>query len=426
MRALAALASNDRVRSTLLVVLAAALSFSIAVQQSALGVALALLVARCWQARALPRSHLDRPLALVLGALLLSTFASPDVAGSLRGYSRLWLVAAFYVVYELAPARREIERLAWVVVVAGVAVASYGLVQHFTGIDLAKWIVGKKPDLDPFWFGRYTGYRVKGLHPSGITYAHNLLFPLAFASALLSAARLGRRRRIALLAGWSVMALALVFSLTRGVWVALAVVLCLLAAARGGRRPLVAVAGVGLLGILLVGLGPGVRERAASVLDVRANVGRTQIWRANLDMVRERPLLGWGYGNYKRFRAPYYARYPEADTTAHAHNDFLQMLVDGGVVGLAAFVFLFSVVVREGWRIHARLPAAAEPIRSVVLGGVLAVVGFFVGGLTQYNFGDAEVVIALWFTVGLVLAAGRVGGASPPLAARAAGRRTLE
>ncbi len=39
----------------------------------------------------------------------------------------------------------------------------------------------------------------------------------------------------------------------------------------------------------------------------------------------------------------------------------------------------------------------------MALGALLAVVGFLVGGLTQYNFGDAEVAIYLWFTVAILL-----------------------
>ena len=118
-------------------------------------------------------------------------------------------------------------------------------------------------------------------------------------------------------------------------------------------------------------------------------------------MARERPLLGWGYGNYKTFRQSFYDRYPDADTTAHAHNDFLQTQVDAGIVGLAAFVALFVVVLRRGWRGYRGV--VAEPARSTTLAALLAIVGFLVGGLTQYNFGDAEVVIYLWFTVALLL-----------------------
>jgi O-antigen ligase len=204
------------------------------------------------------------------------------------------------------------------------------------------------------------------------------------------------------------MVVALVYSVTRGVWLAFAVVLLLTGVLRGGRTALAAGAGLVVLLLLLVGVDPGIRARTRSAFDLPANIGRTQIWRANLDMARERPLLGWGYGNYKTFRQPFYDRYPDADTTAHAHNDFLQMQVDGGVLSLTAFVALFAVVLFRGWRGRRALAAddrtgASEPARSVALGALLAVVGFLVGGMTQYNFGDAEVVIYLWFTVAILL-----------------------
>ena len=410
MREVRSPAASERIRAALLSFLAVALPLGIAVQQTALGFVVAFLAYTCWRERRLPRSPLDRPLLLCLGALVLSTLASPDVANSLRGYGRLWLVASFFATYHLVRERRELERLVSLMVLASAAVAAYGIVQHFTGIDLARTIVGKASDLDLVGSGPDV-YRTQGLHPSGITYAHNLLFPLTFASALLSASVASWRRRVSLLAGWCVMVLALIFSFTRGVWVAFATVLVILGAVRGRGRALAAAAALGVFVFAVVSLGPAVHQRAVSTFDVAANLGRSQIWHANLDMIKERPLLGWGYGNYKRFRAPFYARYPAADKTAHAHNDFLQVWVDGGLVSLGAFVYLFWVIVCDGWRTYRRLPAAAEPLRSLVLGGALAVVGFLVGGLTQYNFGDAEVVIVLWFTAGLLMRAAHLDGA---------------
>lgn len=398
--------SDDRLRAGLLALLAVALPLGIAIQQTALALAAAFLAYACWRERRVPRSPLDRPLLVFLGALLLSTLASPDVAHSLRGYDRLWLVLAFFVAYHLVREGREIERLVSLLVFAAALVAAYGVVQYFTGLDLARALVGKAPDLDLVSVNP-ARYRTQGLHPSGITYAHNLLFPLAFATAWLGTAR-PRWRRLALFAAWVAMVLALVFSFTRGVWLAFAVVVLMAGAARGYRHALVAAALLGGLVLLLVSLGPAVQRRARSSFDVAANLGRSQIWGANFDMIVQRPLLGWGYGNYKRFRTPFYARHPSADTTAHAHNDFLQVWVDSGLVGLAAFLYVFWVVVADGWRTYRRLPSVAEPLKSLVLGGTLAVIGFLVGGLTQYNFGDAEVVIVLWFSVGLLLRSGRL------------------
>ncbi len=394
---------EEKPRRALLSLFFVSLSLSVAIQQTVLGLLLALLTYVGWRDKGLPATPMDRPLLLLLGALLLSTFLSPDVSTSLAGYRKLWLVGAFFVTYHLVRKPQEGWWLVSLLVIVAIGVAAYGIVQHFTGIDLAKQIVGKKSTLTPFWLGQEEGFRIKGLSPSGITYAHSLAFPLTFLTVRLFASDLRWKERLVLLGGWGLLIFALLFSLTRGVWLAYLVVLGVLGVIKGGKAVLAVGACGVLLGLSLLGAGSGVRERVTQIFDLKANVGRSQIWQANLDMIKDRPWFGWGYGNYRKFRDPYYQRYPEADTTAHAHNNFLQMWVDGGLVGLSAFLFLFWVILRAGWQAYYLLPAGAEPLRSLTLGSTLSILGFLLGGLTQYNFGDAEVVIVFWATVGIVM-----------------------
>ena len=54
-----------------------------------------------------------------------------------------------------------------------------------------------------------------------------------------------------------------------------------------------------------------------------------------------------------------------------------------------------------GWRAYAR--QRIEPLKSLTLGCWLGLVGFLIGGLTQYNWGDAEVALVWWATVGLMM-----------------------
>lgn len=395
----------DRLRKPLLTLFFISLSTTIAFQQSMLGVLLAFGAYTCWRNKSFPSSPLDRPLLGLLAVLLLSTLLSPAILNSLAGYRKLWLVGAFFVTYHLVRGPQEIQRFVSLMVTVAAIVAVYGIVQHYTGIDLARQLVGKEANLNPFWFshGRSEGFQVKGLFSSSITYAHSLSFSLTFLTVRLVAADPGWRERCLLLGGWGAMVFSLLFSLTRGVWLAYAVVLIVLGILRGGRAALAVGACVVVLGFFLALAGPGVRERMLVIFDPAVNLGRSQIWQANLDMIEDRPLLGWGYGNYRKFRDSYYQRYPDADTTAHAHNNFLQMWVDTGIIGVSAFLFLFWVVLRAGWQAYRRLPPAAEPLRSLALGGVLAVFGFLLGGLTQYNFGDAEVVIVFWVTAAVLL-----------------------
>jgi len=50
--------------------------------------------------------------------------------------------------------------------------------------------------------------------------------------------------------------------------------------------------------------------------------------------------------------------------------------------------------------------------RAVVAGSIAAITGFLVAGLTEYNFGDSEVVMIAWAIMALPFAAAQ-GGAPP-------------
>jgi len=123
-----------------------------------------------------------------------------------------------------------------------------------------------------------------------------------------------------------------------------------------------------------------------------------QIWRANLAMLAERPLTGFGFGNHDDFMEPYYAEYVHSAMRDHAHNSFLQIAVDAGLLGLTAWLLLCAVLLRMGWRAQ-RAPGESG---HLLFGAWLALLGFLFGGLTQHNFGDAEVVIVWWSLAALL------------------------
>jgi O-antigen ligase len=149
-------------------------------------------------------------------------------------------------------------------------------------------------------------------------------------------------------------------------------------------------------------LSPGLRAQVIpSLTRTDENAGRIAIYAANLDIVRDHPILGLGFGRYQRVARPYYDRHPLADRRSHAHNNFLQIAAESGLVGLAAFTLLFVTALRYGAETvrTARDPAG----RATALGACLALTGFLVGGLTQYTFGDSEVAMTMWATLAVLM-----------------------
>lgn len=72
------------------------------------------------------------------------------------------------------------------------------------------------------------------------------------------------------------------------------------------------------------------------------------------------------------------------------------------MVGLAAFCYLFGVILARGWRVVRTLRARAE-LRIPAAGSVLGTLGFLVGGLTQDTFADSEVAMPLWFATAILM-----------------------
>jgi O-antigen ligase len=282
-------------------------------------------------------------------------------------------------------------------VATGGLVAAYGIVQHVTGIDVYRAALGRSTAVLPRGPG-HSGYAVVGFFSNYLTFAHTMIFPLGFAGALaLRGDRLG-------LATAPVIAAVLILSTARGAWLAALGVAAALVLVGRPRRALPALAAAAAAVGLAFVLRPDLRAHAAGMfLPSGENVGRVGIYRTNFEIVHDHPVLGLGFGRYKRAAKPYYDRHPEADRRSHAHSNYLHIAAEAGLVGLAAFALLWAQVLRLGWDAIARAPAAVAGAWSTAAGAWVAMIGFLVGGITQYTFGDNEVALAMWVTVAILL-----------------------
>jgi O-antigen ligase len=87
-------------------------------------------------------------------------------------------------------------------------------------------------------------------------------------------------------------------------------------------------------------------------------------WQAALDMARHNLWLGVGFGNYE----PAYAGYALINWPAplgHAHNYYLNLLAETGIMGLAAYLLLWTAVF---WQALHLLRQLDWPQRGIVLG----------------------------------------------------------
>jgi O-antigen ligase len=342
-------------------------------------------------------SHPEQPLRVgrpgmalmvLLWVLLLSaSFSRFSLLEGLKESYR-WAVAllAFLIAYnrlsvdEVRRPWRSIGLLACLIGATAIN-AGYGLWQFFTASGPDSFLIAG---------GRFVRAYGSIGQPNSFAGSLNIVWPLA-AAFLLSAAlfRLERPDVFCLgAAGWSGLAgaalglslilAALLASFSRGGWLgALAGVLALLLAGasilnrqrrRWFRRALLA---GGVVLVLLLGMGGSgllpapLAARIAGIagnlrlFDVRtvqvdpanfAVVERMAHLQAGWRMLRANPLLGVGTGNYNLAyegggaadRA--YALHPWYDSRGHAHNYYLHIAAESGLLGLGAYLGLLGLL----------------------------------------------------------------------------------
>lgn len=129
---------------------------------------------------------------------------------------------------------------------------------------------------------------------------------------------------------------------------------------------------------------------------------RSQFVTTSFRMIAAHPLVGFGAGRYypesTRFLSP---RLAWTYGLENAHNNFLQIAAETGVVGFA----LFGLVVAAGLATGARA-LIRTPYDWRLLGAFAGVVGLLVTCLTSHPLLVTEVAVAFWVQFGLVVGLG--------------------
>jgi putative inorganic carbon (hco3(-)) transporter len=186
-----------------------------------------------------------------------------------------------------------------------------------------------------------------------------------------------------------------------------------LAAVTGlGRRGIVlAVTATLLVAALLVGL-PGVGARLQTIGSAADDTTRDRLamLEAGRRLAVQHPLIGIGPGQVKYLYPSVAPAQAMRHSTGRLHNTPLQIAVERGLLGLAAWLWIFVAFLDRGAALLRRLPSAALGDRALVLGALAAVVTFLVAGLFEYNFGDTEVLLVALAVMALPFALARQGG----------------
>ncbi len=339
----------------------------------------------CDRNKQLVFTPLNRWILLYAAIYFASIFLSVTVRGSLPGgVLTVFFVCWFLVLINTVSTQKQLRLLTAALVAAGVAVAVYGCAQYIFGVDGT-----------PVWVDEemFTDIHIRVYstlqNPNVLSEYLLLIIPFAAAGVLASKKWLWR---ILYAAAFCVMCVCMVLTMSRGGWLGLlfaaAVFLVLL-----DSRFII----LGLLGLvaLYFVMPESVISRFTSIGDLTdgSTSYRLSIWLGTLDMLKDYWLCGIGPG-VAAFNMVYPAYSYNAVAAPHAHNLFLQIMVDCGICGIAVFViilFLFFRITCGGLRRE-----TDKTTRYGLIASVSGICGFLVQSMTDNSFYNYRVLFLFW------------------------------
>lgn len=219
-------------------------------------------------------------------------------------------------------------------------------------------------------------------------------------------------RNIHLLLGCSaiLVALSIFLSLSRGGILSLCVSVALLGfllsrrvGTPKGRLLLAATVIIILYAVGWFGWTP-IFERFRSIRTLQGDISelRLDIWKDSLGMIRDFPLTGTGAGSFMHVY-PAYRTIRSGGIADHAHNDHLELLTDGGIIGAGLFAWFIAAVLKHSYQ--AFLTRKDPYARHLFAGSLAGISAFLLHGLTDFNFSVGANGLYLFLLLGLMVSA---------------------
>ena len=193
---------------------------------------------------------------------------------------------------------------------------------------------------------------------------------------------------------------------------------------RIGGLSAVAAAIIGIAAIFFVHKSDYLTGRAQNVFDVR-NI-RIELWQAAIQQWKLQPLFGTGSGTYLYYGRQFRSEGMQLDPV-RAHNDYLDLLAEYGLVGAAGLLLFLAFHLRNAWKNFQRLGPKRVAVSARLLsngmalqiGAIAAVSAYVVHSIFDFNLHIPANVLLLAFVFGVLA---NPGSARPSDLSPAAGR----
>ncbi len=377
--------------------LAAALTFSISIFEISTAVFFGLMLVLFWKEPHALLARLKKPLMFflvlyfVLNLLSLTQTQYWEASG--RGIGKvgkgiLLCLFTFVVMDDEAKHKKIFEWILWVSLLINLD----ALIQGFTGRE---WILGRQMTKYYEDVGRVTATFVHANDYSAFL-SVMLFFYLGALLSGKSAYPLWKRWVWAV--GFVITFVCLLWTYSRGAWLAVILSFALSLVFRRNKKFLVFLAVLLVAGIVFAP--PALKQRLGTIKNILKSgtvVERKVLWSESLRMIQKSPVLGLGVNTYAKNEPNY--KLEGATDYQYAHNGYLQIAAEIGLLGLAGFLaiifyFLFCVVPRLA-------TTAGDFGGGAGFAYAFGTLAFLIHSTVDTNLQSARLINLLWFLWGL-------------------------
>jgi len=327
----------------------------------------------------------------------------------------------YFIVTNNINDEQQINYIINALLIIGSLFGIYGILQY-NGIDFS------------FWTHNIGRQKVFGLFGNVNYFAEYLIVPLPIAVSIFFVSR-NKFKKILLLIGILAMGASLTVTFTRGSYLGFGVSLIfmtfLFLFSQGKNfikenKKIFIIILIAILVITLLFTLPNPLNKPGTVISkIKGRIsvaqftqgsslnGRIAIWKFTAMMIKDHPLLGSGIGTYKyntlRYQAKFFEQGQNRSLYHHgfadkAHNEYLQLWAELGIIGLGIFIWLIISYFSYGLKLLKKIRDDGSGYKKGIIIGLMgAVVAVLVDGIFGYPLHLPATIVLFWLALGVTV-----------------------
>lgn len=334
---------------------------------------------------------LGLPIGFFLIYAIINTFTSVNVMGSIRDLALNCAGISFvFAMVNSLNKKEDINVFVSFLMLSSLFAALVGVRQIFTGVVM-------RPEWTDVENSQDIAVRIYSVFTNPNIFAEYLviLTPLAVGTMWHTKSM---KKKLTFIIGVGVLLLALLMTMSRGGWLGIFVAAFVFVLIVDKRLLVLAIP------IVLIAIPFLPKSILQRFISIGSNVDssilyRTKIYQITANIIKDNFINGVGFG-YIPFKQVY-ETYIRTMPIYHAHNTFLEIFAEGGIIGLLVFLILIFSLIKNGLCYLTK--SSDKYIKYLGAGAMASLFGILANGMTEHILYMPRIIFTFWILVGLII-----------------------